>query len=120
MTSSRKPTAGFWITVALVVVLAYPLSLGPACWITSRTNSGAGMIPVIYRPIVSCLSSRKMWLRRAIARFSDVGAAQGWRWRPARDLPIREHIATPDRWEWRPLLIPASVAIPDIPWKHTK
>jgi len=33
MTSSHKPTAGFWITVALVVVLAgYPLSFGPACW----------------------------------------------------------------------------------------
>ena len=29
----RKPSAGFWITVALVMVLVgYPLSLGPYCW----------------------------------------------------------------------------------------
>ena len=33
----KKPTAGFWITVALVVALvAYPLSFGPACWIEAR------------------------------------------------------------------------------------
>jgi hypothetical protein len=25
MTSHRKPTAGFWITVALIAVLAYPI-----------------------------------------------------------------------------------------------
>jgi hypothetical protein len=38
MTSDRKkPTAGFWITVALATVLVgYPLSFGPACWLVSR------------------------------------------------------------------------------------
>jgi hypothetical protein len=33
MTDRKKPTAGFWITVALVAVLAYPLSAGPSLWI---------------------------------------------------------------------------------------
>jgi hypothetical protein len=39
MTSDRKkPTAGFWITVALVAVLVgYPLSFGPACWAITRS-----------------------------------------------------------------------------------
>jgi len=34
MTSDGKhPSAGFWITVGLLAVLvAYPLSIGPACW----------------------------------------------------------------------------------------
>jgi hypothetical protein len=33
MTSPRKPTAGFWSTVALVAVLVgYPLSFGPEWW----------------------------------------------------------------------------------------
>ena len=32
MTADRKtPTVGFWITVVLVVLMAYPLSWGPAC-----------------------------------------------------------------------------------------
>jgi hypothetical protein len=33
----RKPSAGFWITVTLVVVLvAYPLSYGPVVWCESQ------------------------------------------------------------------------------------
>jgi hypothetical protein len=38
VTANRKqPSAGFWITVALVAVLVgYPLSVGPAFWIKSR------------------------------------------------------------------------------------
>ncbi len=36
----KKPTAGFWITVALIAVLVYPISFGPACWITSQNLGG--------------------------------------------------------------------------------
>jgi hypothetical protein len=36
----RKPTAGFWITVVVVVVLVgYPLSFGPVCWIIGRPGT---------------------------------------------------------------------------------
>ncbi len=35
--AEKTPTSGFWVTVALLAVLvAYPLSLGPACWIVPR------------------------------------------------------------------------------------
>jgi len=34
MTSTHKPTSALWITLALVVMLVvYPLSFGPACWL---------------------------------------------------------------------------------------
>jgi hypothetical protein len=47
-----KPTAGFWITVALVAVLvAYPLSFGPACWIVSRINDDEQYFQALYWPI---------------------------------------------------------------------
>ena len=53
MTSRRHTAAGFWITVALVAVLVgYPLSFGPACWINHATGLGSSAIPVVYRPIV--------------------------------------------------------------------
>ena len=40
MTDRKQPTARFWITVALVVVLAgYPLSFGPACWWFPRPST---------------------------------------------------------------------------------
>jgi hypothetical protein len=39
MTDRKKPSAGFWTTVALVVVLVgYPFSFGPACWLASKTG----------------------------------------------------------------------------------
>jgi hypothetical protein len=44
----KKPGVAFWVAA----VLAYPLSIGPACWISSRLNSGAGSVPVVYRPIL--------------------------------------------------------------------
>ena len=37
MTALRKPSAGFWITVALVAVLmGYPLSSGLEMWLQNR------------------------------------------------------------------------------------
>jgi len=52
MTSDHKPTAGFWITVALVVVLvAYPLSFGPACSLCFHTSASYQALGVIYRPV---------------------------------------------------------------------
>jgi len=79
MTSPRKPTAGFWITVALVAVLVgYPLSFGPACWITSWCNLDGRWILVMYRPVI--------WLAETapvldyFAWYSLAGAADGWGW----------------------------------------
>jgi hypothetical protein len=35
----KKPGVAFWATVVVVVVLvAYPLSLGPACWLTAYSH----------------------------------------------------------------------------------
>ncbi len=40
MTDRKQPTAGFWIVVALVAVLvAYPLSIGPATWLRDQAPS---------------------------------------------------------------------------------
>ncbi len=55
MTSRKKPTAGFWITVALVVgLVGYPLSFGPACWWLSAPPSPRRHVPhapYLYWPI---------------------------------------------------------------------
>jgi hypothetical protein len=37
MTPSRKkPGVAFWATVVVAALIAYPVSFGPACWLTSR------------------------------------------------------------------------------------
>jgi hypothetical protein len=50
----KKPTARFWITVALLVVLvAYPLSMGPISWIFFHVlpKSSLPLINALYAPI---------------------------------------------------------------------
>jgi hypothetical protein len=54
--SPRKPTAGFWITVALVAVLVgYPLSIGPVCVVWQRADlpsAAATALNKFYEPLV--------------------------------------------------------------------
>jgi hypothetical protein len=47
----KKPGVAFWATVVLVAVLAYPLSFGPACWLCSRIERGAGVASVACQPL---------------------------------------------------------------------
>ena len=75
----KQPGVAFWATVVVVVVLvAYPLSFGPACWWMSRSVlvgvGGSGnnytmrFIPAIYRPIAEIdrpISIAKIDCRRA-------------------------------------------------------
>src|SRR5262245_27763881 len=37
--------------LGLALTVMYPLSLGPACWITSRMNFAPGAISAIYQPL---------------------------------------------------------------------
>jgi hypothetical protein len=80
--SPNKPGVVFWATVVAVVALvAYPLSLGPACWISSRTNTGAGAVTTVYKPITWISDRSPDLLRNAVHWYSSVGAAHFWRWR---------------------------------------
>ncbi len=51
----KKPTAGLWITIALIVVLVgYPLSIGPALYVATRRPNPEAAIEIVwpvYRPL---------------------------------------------------------------------
>jgi len=81
MTSPRKqPSGAFWTTVALVAVLvAYPLSFGPACWVCSRTNSGGAIVSAVYRPL-SWGMVQSNGIFSALDWYSGLWAADGWAW----------------------------------------
>jgi hypothetical protein len=55
MTSRKKPGVAFWATVApVVLVVAYPLSVGPAEWLnrSGRISDNTGnVIRQFYRPL---------------------------------------------------------------------
>ena len=89
MTDTRKrPGVGFWAAVAVAVVLAYPLLLGPCCWLSSRLDSGAGLVSVIYRPAIRILfrARNPTVMQTAITWYAEVGAAAGWNWTPGMTI----------------------------------
>lgn len=70
----------FWAFVALAVGLPYPLSFGPACWLTSRWNIGARYIPKIYWPLAACLKNDTSIVTMPLLLYSRLGAADSWNW----------------------------------------
>ena len=59
MTDHKKPGVAFWATVGLVVVLVgYPLSLGPACWLAEKNWDCECAVSVIYGRLISRLQER--------------------------------------------------------------
>jgi hypothetical protein len=98
--TSRNHPAVFWATIALFVVLVgYPLSFGPACWVVSRTDVGTEWLPYCYRPIVSGLSNDRARLAAIIQWYSRLGAARGWTW--VRDgIPISDDHWLAVEWVW--------------------
>ncbi len=84
MTSRKHPPAAFWISAALVAVLvAYPLSIGPVCWITSRIGIGNRTVPAVYRPIIwACWRNGGFDkpIGRALYWYSLAGASVEWNW----------------------------------------
>src|SRR5262245_14026922 len=94
MTPSRKkPGVAFWATVVVVAVLvAYPLSFGPACWISSRTPTGRKAVNAIYQPFM------RLWWRGAeparrdpLVWYARVGADRNKSWTIGRDRRTGEY-----------------------------
>ncbi len=96
MTPPRKPTAGFWITVVLFVVLVgYPLTFGPACWTVSRRNVGASSLHAVYWPLLWGMSLNQS-ISVALYQYAELGAARDWHWRDFTDYPYNN----PDKFFW--------------------
>jgi hypothetical protein len=69
MTDRKKPGVAFWAGVAVAVLLvAYPLSFGPVCWLNQRTcprsghvylyGTGYTFVAEFYRPILTWMALR--------------------------------------------------------------
>lgn len=59
MCGKNKFTAGFWTIAAVVMLLLlYPLSFGPACWLNRWTGRGNQTIAIVYRPAGGFVNSQ--------------------------------------------------------------
>ena len=83
MSSDRKkPGVAFWATVALVVVLLYVASFGPACWMTAQpwwnaiNNDGSDMPPrwmLNYSPFGIILKKGDSPIKTAVIWWATFG-----------------------------------------------
>lgn len=111
MTSGKKPGLAFWATMVVVgLPVLYVLSMGPACWISSRKWFGATAVSAVYHPLTTAffelpyLPSSTSAICDALQWYSCVGAAPGWHWQPTSlDLDHIE-LVIPGRknWIWGP------------------
>ena len=66
------------IWAAAVVLAGYPLSVGPACWISSHTGRGAGNVSRLFQPIFSIWWNGPKPADRVIAWYATLFAAEDW------------------------------------------
>lgn len=62
------------IEMAIAVLVGYPLSFGPACWINLRTGSGGRAIGAFYGPIGWLHSYGGDALAGVIATWANIGS----------------------------------------------
>jgi len=76
MSDSRKKTsAGFWITVAVAAVLVgYPLSFGPACWILARGGCHSRLFDHVYWPIGWCADQGPFTMLKVVKWYALIGS----------------------------------------------
>ena len=78
----RERWAKWTLTGVIGLPILYVASIGPACWITSRTNRGGKLIPKVYQPVIEAFLSGgyDSQISRAFRWYSTVGAADHWGW----------------------------------------
>ena len=105
MTDHKKPGVAFWATVMLTVLVLYVLSIGPACWISSRTDAGGSTLSVVYRPLTWGMS-RSERIADAVSWYSKLGAADDWGWVglyvSENDIPQWKAEVGLDQWLYSP------------------
>jgi hypothetical protein len=99
----KKPGVAFWATVVIVVVLiGYPVSFGPACWLSSRFTRGADLLPLVYRPITWIMERGSSEFKIAMRSYSRSLDVDGWDWERRAIIPADGIACIEDvQFEWR-------------------
>lgn len=85
-----------WAKRTLAAIVGVPViyvaSFGPACWITSRMDFGADLIPIIYEPVTYGFNRQP---DASIRWYPSLGASDSsWKWAFVLDVNDRSG------WKW--------------------
>jgi hypothetical protein len=99
MSDERKRAgAVFWVTMALILLSAYPATFGPACWLVSRDKLPVSATAYFYQPFLVLIWKGPMSVGSRLDWYAKVGAAEGsdffWKMSEATDT------VTVHRWKW--------------------
>ena len=105
-TPRTTPGPGFWAAIAAIVVLGYPVALGPACWLSSRCG-GKVVVTKVYRPLTASVEYVDVdALDKSLHWYSELFAVNGWYWiRTSNDSHLRRGDA---EWRWERFLAMSS------------
>ena len=84
MTDHKRPGVAFWATVGLVVVLVgYPLSFGPACWMVDRRLIPHDVTKFAYVPLMRVvqrcpISTQVAFIERTQMTSTKLGMDFWW------------------------------------------
>jgi hypothetical protein len=80
MTDSRtKFRFGFWPIVLLGITLLYPLSFGPACWISQRTGANGAVVSAVYQPVLQVACRSPLAVATCVLNYAQWGMHPGQR-----------------------------------------
>jgi hypothetical protein len=101
MSDNRKPVWPWIVALLIGLPVLYVASFGPACWISSRINSGQRFVTIAYRPLTWGLNdSHQSTLDRVLRGYASLGAAHNqWGW-------WRGDGTDPDQWIWEIMFLP--------------
>ena len=75
MTDRKQPGVAFCATLVVVAVLVvYPMSLGPACWLVRRDAISMHWVAAIYWPLVVAGTAGPRFVRQILISYSDAFA----------------------------------------------
>jgi hypothetical protein len=94
---NRRERWAKWTAVALTFsAVAYLISIGPACWISSKLNCGTDILARCYSPLIrlSLHDVCPSFVHDDINWYCRLGADSGWGWFTGAVPPINRGGAT--------------------------
>jgi hypothetical protein len=74
----KKPGVAFWATVVVGMLIGYPLSLGPACWLYHKAGGPDWfyyLIQIIWDPLYWVIAHTPdpvaQWLQASLRSYAD-------------------------------------------------
>jgi predicted permease len=100
---NRRERWAKWTAAALVPVVAYPLSFGPACWLCNRGYFGVHFVAITHRPIVWAAWHGPWQLRLLIYKYEancqGRSGAYGERYFENQEIILRQLEKLDPQWK---------------------